>query len=194
VEDRRNRQARSTRARGRGRDWRSASRQRHHRRRHRDDFPELPNDHRDYERRKSERKTIENQNASNVEQRSQITLRQWTTLFEALRSCCEKKAPLLAQDLFETCALAQFGIVGGYFDGPRAWRILLHRIEGEGGERTEHDKNFYTRRPSSGRRSTSSARASRPRSSSAGVSRLPSSSCPISPKSTTQLTRPSTSS
>ena len=78
-----------------------------------------------------------------MSQRSRITLRQWTTLFEALRSCCEKKAPFLAQDLFETCALAHVGIVGGYFDGPRAWRILLHRIEGEGGERTEHDKNFY---------------------------------------------------
>jgi hypothetical protein len=56
---------------------------------------------------------------------------------------CVAKAPLLATELFETCALSRAGIVGGWFDGPRAWQILIERIEGDG-ERSEYDKNFYT--------------------------------------------------
>ena len=53
------------------------------------------------------------------------------------------KAPLLATELFEVCAFSRAGIVGGWFDGPRAWQILLERIDGDG-ERSEYDKNFYT--------------------------------------------------
>eukprot|EP00966_Prymnesium_polylepis_P245889 5687944-Prymnesium_polylepis.1 len=61
-----------------------------------------------------------------------MTLRAWTTLFEALRSCCVAKAPLLALELFDVCALDRAGIEGGWFDGPRAWQILIERIEGDG--------------------------------------------------------------
>ena len=44
----------------------------------------------------------------------------------------------LATKLYEVCALSRAGIVGGWFDGPRAWQILLERIEGDG-ERSEYD-------------------------------------------------------
>ena len=108
-----------------------------------DDFPVLPLGHPQYERRMSERNKIAVQNASNYERRKRITLRAWTTLFESLRSACTAKAPLLADELYDLCALDARGISGGYFDGPRAWRIICFRIEGEG-ERTETDKDFYS--------------------------------------------------
>ena len=106
------------------------------------DFPELPAAHTQHERRKGERSKIIATNASNHERRTRLTLRAWTTLFEALRSSCVAKAPLLAHDLYELCSLESRGIPGGYFDGPRAWRILLDRINGDG-ERLETDKTFY---------------------------------------------------
>ena len=52
------------------------------------------------------------------------------------------KAPLLAFELYELCALEARGVPGGYFDGPHAWSIVTLRIEGEA-ERTESDKQFY---------------------------------------------------
>eukprot|EP00966_Prymnesium_polylepis_P037104 861251-Prymnesium_polylepis.1 len=76
------------------------------------DYPELPNNHPQYERRKSERKKFITQNEANVEQRARITLRAWTTLFESLRSCCVAKAPLLLFDLYEVCALDNRGVSG----------------------------------------------------------------------------------
>ena len=51
------------------------------------DFPELPPSHSHYERRKDARTKIIAQNKANVERRARMTLRAWTTLFEALRSC-----------------------------------------------------------------------------------------------------------
>jgi hypothetical protein len=107
------------------------------------DYPELPANHPQYERRKSERKKFITQNEANVEQRARVTLRAWTTLFESLRSCCVSKASLLSFELYEVCALDRQGVSGGYFDGPLAWRILLERIEGDG-ERSEQDKKFYS--------------------------------------------------
>ena len=51
------------------------------------DFPELAPGDPDYERRKSERKKYLIENERNAEKRARITLRDWNTLFEALRSC-----------------------------------------------------------------------------------------------------------
>ena len=107
-----------------------------------DDYPELPYDHAQYERRRSERIKIAKENAQNAERRARLTLKAWTTLFESLRSCCVPKAKLLADDLYEVCALSSAGIPGGYFYGPRAWKILMDLIEGDD-ERTEYDKKFY---------------------------------------------------
>ena len=69
-----------------------------------DDFPELPIDHPHHERRRDARILQLKQNQQNVERRARITLRAWTTLFEALRSCCVAKAPLLATELYEVCS------------------------------------------------------------------------------------------
>ena len=106
------------------------------------DFPELPVTHPQHERRKTERKKFLAQNTSNAERRRRLTFRAWTRLFESIRSSCMPKAPLLAFELFDLCALDSRGVTGGYFDGPRAWQIVTRRIEGET-ERTESDKNFY---------------------------------------------------
>ena len=107
-----------------------------------DEFPELAHDHPHYERRRSERMKFIKENEQNAERRARITLKAWTTLFESLRSCCVLKAKLLADDLYEVCALSVVGIPVGYFDGPRAWNILIDLIEGDD-ERSEYDKKFY---------------------------------------------------
>ena len=39
------------------------------------------------------------------------------------------------------CDLSSRGVVGGYFDGPRAYRIIMHKLEKT--IRTEQDKDFY---------------------------------------------------
>ena len=107
-----------------------------------DDFPDLPVAHSQYERRRTERMKIQATNSSNHGKRKHITLRLWTTLFEMLRSSCIANAPVLASELYDLCALDKRGIPGLYFDGPRAWRILMDRIDGDG-ERTVADKNFH---------------------------------------------------
>eukprot|EP00966_Prymnesium_polylepis_P066918 1553221-Prymnesium_polylepis.1 len=83
-------------------------------------YPELPHNHPQYERRRSDRMKFAKENAQNAERRASITLKAWTALFESLRSCCVPKAKLLADDLYEVCTLSVVGIPGGYFDGPRA--------------------------------------------------------------------------
>ena len=75
-----------------------------------DEFPELAHDHPHYERRRSERMKFIKENEQNAERRARITLKAWTTLFESLRSCCVLKAKLLADDLYEVCALSVVGI------------------------------------------------------------------------------------
>mmetsp|Transcript_10856 Transcript_10856/g.24987 ORF Transcript_10856/g.24987 Transcript_10856/m.24987 type:complete len:375 (-) Transcript_10856:417-1541(-) len=112
-----------------------------------DTFPELPADHPQHERRRLERIKILTSNMGNEERRRRVTLRAWTTLFESLRSSCVKKAPLLANELYELCALSSRGIPGGYFDGPRAWAILMGRVDGGAVERQESDKAFYSTAP-----------------------------------------------
>ena len=78
-----------------------------------DTFPELPADHPQHERRKLERIKIQTTNMGNEERRRRVTLRAWTTLFESLRSSCVKKAPLLANELYELCALSSRGVPWG---------------------------------------------------------------------------------
>lgn len=48
---------------------------------------------------------------------------------------------MLSRELLEVCDLSAGGGTEGYFDGPRAWRIILHRLAGE--ERTKTDKDYY---------------------------------------------------
>ena len=110
-----------------------------------DDLPELPEGHAGFEARKKERRKIIKEIQENAEKRLRITLRAWNLLFESLRSCCLKRAPILADELYENCALERSHNrpeLKGNFDGPRAMRIIDKRIEGSG-ERTVFDKNFY---------------------------------------------------
>ncbi len=59
-----------------------------------------------------------------------------------LKESTEETAPVLSRELKEQCDLSiTRNLAGGYFDGPRAWRIVLHRLKH--GQRTETDKDFY---------------------------------------------------
>ena len=90
----------------------------------------------------SDRKRVEIQNRANLQRIKRLTYRAWNLVFESLRSCCVKNAPLLAFELFQVCAVNSPHVPTGTFDGPRAWRILVARIHNDG-ERTSFDKNFY---------------------------------------------------
>ena len=109
-----------------------------------DDYPLLAADDSYYERRNAERSKIRKEHRANVERRKRAVFQAWTLLFDSLRSACERNAPMLAMELFELCDLRKRGIPGGYFDGPRAWAIIMDRIHGNGVERTKFDKNFYS--------------------------------------------------
>ena len=108
-----------------------------------DDYPMLAITHRDYERRKGERNRIAKANHKNAMLRQRLTLSCWNELFAGLHLCCKANAPLLMQVLYDACDLTSAGYVGGYFDGPRAWRIIKARISSADDTRSKHDKNYY---------------------------------------------------
>ena len=108
-----------------------------------DSIPEFQPGHPEYASNTQRRMKVERENQINAQRRMRIVLEEWTKLFEAIRSCCVARAPLLANDLFELCALATQGITGGHFDGPLAWRIVDHEINKASSERSEADKKFY---------------------------------------------------
>ena len=105
-------------------------------------LPLLPPGHRDYERRLEARTKVVAQNRANDQKRFMNTMDAWTELYAMIKACTEKNAPVLSRNLMELCDLAKTqGVTGGYFDGPRAWAIVEHRVTG--GERSETDKDFY---------------------------------------------------
>ena len=58
--------------------------------------------------------------------------------------CCSasRLPPVTSREMKELCDLSTTrGIAGGYFDGPRAWRIVIGKLKG--GRRTEYDKDYY---------------------------------------------------
>ena len=64
-------------------------------------------------------------------------------LYNSIAQCCEKTAPILFRTIFDSCNLEKTrGIVGGFFDGPRAWQWVLVWLSG-GGRRTKADKDYY---------------------------------------------------
>ena len=108
------------------------------------DLPELPVADRDQHRRHEARIKALTQNKANEERRMQIVLESWTELYTLLKTCTESSAPVLSRELMQLCDLAiTRKIPGGYFDGPRAWRIILHKLKGCGRERSEADKDYY---------------------------------------------------
>ena len=106
------------------------------------ELPTLPTSHRDHDRREETRIKVKAQNKANAEKRLNLTLTAWTEIYSAIKACTEVTAPVLSRELYELCDLSVTrGLPGGHFDGPRAWRIVVHRIKG--GQRTEEDKDFY---------------------------------------------------
>ena len=105
-------------------------------------LPSLPPDHRDYHRREEYRIKTQTQNQSNATKRYTLTMEAWTEVYTMLKKSTETTAPVLSREIKETCDLEKTaGVVGGYFDGPRGWRMTLHRLKG--GQRSEADKDFY---------------------------------------------------
>ena len=97
-----------------------------------DDPGDLPPGHRDFERRKVERMKLLAHNRSNAERRYDLRMTAWTSLYALLKASTEISAPVLSRELKELCDLAiTRGLPGGYFDGPRAWRLILHRLSGQ---------------------------------------------------------------
>jgi len=106
-----------------------------------DQLPPLPPDHRDFERRIETRIRIETENRKNAARRYDLTMAAWTSIYAALKECTARTAPLLSRELLDVCDLSLAGVADGYFDGPRAWRMAVHRLAGE--ERTKQDKEYY---------------------------------------------------
>ena len=81
-------------------------------------------------------------NRANEERRFTLTMEAWTEVYTFLKSCTESSAPVLSRQLRDSCDLMKTrSLPGGYFDGPRAWQIVLQKLAG--GKRTEMDKDFY---------------------------------------------------
>ena len=68
----------------------------------------------------------------------------WTELYTDLKVSTEVTAPVLSRELKNTCDLTASGHPGS-FDGPRAWRIVVHHLQGRA--RTEADKDYYRTSP-----------------------------------------------
>ena len=108
-----------------------------------DDIPELPQSHRDYHRRMELRIKVRRDNEQNAAKRYGLIMDAWTEVYTILKTSTEVSAPVLSRELKECCDLSQTRkLAGGYYDGPRAWRLILERLEG-GGKRTHADKEFY---------------------------------------------------
>lgn len=61
--------------------------------------PELPEDHRDYERRRTERLRIQLENHKNTELRFRITMKEWTRIYNAIIRSVEASSPVFKQQL-----------------------------------------------------------------------------------------------
>ena len=104
-------------------------------------MPELPSEHRDYERRNEVRLRARLQNEKNQLDRFLIIMQERTLVYEALATAAEGGAPVLFETIRTRCDLSFHGPEYiGYRDGPRAWRIVLLRMNAP---RDAIDKSFY---------------------------------------------------
>ena len=79
------------------------------------ELPELPTDHRDYNRRHESRIKILAQNKSNAERRFDLRMTAWTELYAKLKACTENNAPVLSRELTTLCDLwVTRKLPGGY--------------------------------------------------------------------------------
>ena len=107
-------------------------------------MPMLAIGHREYERRMVDRLKISQENTRNHLKRRRMLWEAWDELFQILHASTKRLAPLLHTMMWESCNLRAMGVLGGHFDGPLAWRILLSHINAT--ERTKADKLYYDSR------------------------------------------------
>ena len=62
-------------------------------------LPELPQDHRDYQRRLETRIKVQAQNDANASKRWAIVMDAWTDLYIAIKACTETTAPVFSRQL-----------------------------------------------------------------------------------------------
>ena len=93
-----------------------------------------------YERALESRIKIEAVNKRNAVLRDQLTYEAWTRLYGLLSDSCETTHPTMHEEMYELCRLDKRGVTGGYFDGPRAWKIYLNSLTEE---RTKVDRDSY---------------------------------------------------
>ena len=94
-------------------------------------LPALPESHRDFHRREEARIRILTQNKANEERRFTLMMAAWTKIYSMYKRSTEVTAPVLSRELFELCDLSRTqGLTGGYYDGPRAHRIVHQRLGG----------------------------------------------------------------
>ena len=65
-----------------------------------------------------------------------------TELYGFIAQACADTAPDLARKIREQCDYSALGISGGWYDGPRAYNMMILHINGDAG-RTRADKQFY---------------------------------------------------
>ena len=86
----------------------------------------------------------QSQNEANNEKRNLTTYEYWTDLYAAVKASIENTAPVLSQEIEKACDLslpANGGVQGGFFDGPRAWRMVKVRLSES--QRSEYDTDLY---------------------------------------------------
>ena len=106
-----------------------------------DAYPELPTGDRDHHRRHELRLRLQRENQQNAAMRLELLLKARTKLYQLTYAACEKNAPVLAKELYETCNLSSGGSVYvGHWDGPRAYAKMLDRLNYKP---TKMDKDFY---------------------------------------------------
>ena len=82
------------------------------------------------------------QNRSNDQRRRPLILEARTTVYALLKTATEDTAPVLSKLLKDSCDLyALRSLPGGYFDGLRAWAIILQKLENP--IKSEKDKDYY---------------------------------------------------
>ena len=98
--------------------------------------------HRDYLRIMERRIVVDTQNRANAQKRFTLKMEAWTKVYTLLKISTEKTAPVLSRELFQLCDVSKlYGIDGGFFDGPRAYRIVSEKLLKS--HRTNADKEFY---------------------------------------------------
>ena len=81
---------------------------------------------------------IQKRNERNAMKAIQYEYQDWTLIYVALYECCADTHPALAEEMYETCRLDLRGVSGGYFDGPRCYKMYVRSVQPK--ERTKEDR------------------------------------------------------